>query len=128
MLTCGLSCNGVVQTVQAAKATPSILKMCGSQKLLDQLTECNKLLESVQKVSGDVMSFWCSGSKVCGLGILQLMCVHDSIGASGPCLVPDMTTSALQHASVLHHFGKSWQLSGKVLIDGLQACQGRNSM
>ena len=40
-----------VQTMQAAKATPGILKMCGSQKLLDQLTECNKLLESVQKVS-----------------------------------------------------------------------------
>jgi len=39
-----------VQTMQAAKATPGILKMCGSQKLLDQLTECNKLLESVQKV------------------------------------------------------------------------------
>jgi len=36
--------------MQAAKATPGILKMCGSQKLLDQLTECNKLLESVQKV------------------------------------------------------------------------------
>lgn len=40
----------VLQTMQAAKATPGILKMCGSQKLLDQLTECNKLLESVQKV------------------------------------------------------------------------------
>ena len=39
-----------MQTMQAAKATPGILKMCGSQKLLDQLTECNKLLESVQKV------------------------------------------------------------------------------
>lgn len=39
-----------LQTMQAAKATPGILKMCGSQKLLDQLTECNKLLESVQKV------------------------------------------------------------------------------
>ena len=37
--------------MQSAKATPGILKMCGSQKLLDQLTECNKLLESVQKVS-----------------------------------------------------------------------------
>ncbi len=36
--------------MQAAKATPGILKTCGSQKLLDQLTECNKLLESVQKV------------------------------------------------------------------------------
>lgn len=36
--------------MQAAKATPGILKMCGSQKLLDQLTECNKLLETVQKV------------------------------------------------------------------------------
>jgi len=36
--------------MQAAKATPGIFKMCGSQKLLDQLTECNKLLESVQKV------------------------------------------------------------------------------
>ena len=40
----------LLQTMQAAKATPGILKMCGSQKLLDQLTECNKLLESVQKV------------------------------------------------------------------------------
>lgn len=39
--------------MQAAKATPGILKMCGSQKLLDQLTECNKLLESVQKVHAD---------------------------------------------------------------------------
>ncbi len=39
-----------MQTMQAAKATPGTLKMCGSQKLLDQLTECNKLLESVQKV------------------------------------------------------------------------------
>lgn len=43
----------VLQTMQAAKATPGILKMCGSQKLLDQLTECNKLLESVQKVHID---------------------------------------------------------------------------
>ena len=56
VLASGLSRSGVVQTMQAAKATPSILKMCGSQKLLDQLTECNKLLESVQKVSGNVMS------------------------------------------------------------------------
>ena len=40
----------LLQTMQAAKATAGILKMCGSQKLLDQLTECNKLLESVQKV------------------------------------------------------------------------------
>lgn len=67
MLACGLSCSGVVQTMQAAKATPSILKMCGSQKLLDQLTECNKLLESVQKVSGDVMSFGFATSQVCDL-------------------------------------------------------------
>lgn len=44
--------------MQAAKATPGILKMCGSQKLLDQLTECNKLLESVQKVqSGSLTTF-----------------------------------------------------------------------
>ncbi|KAL3152615.1 hypothetical protein ABBQ32_001632 [Trebouxia sp. C0010 RCD-2024] len=46
------------KTMQAAKATPGILKMCGSQKLLDQLTECNKLLESVQKVqSGSLTTF-----------------------------------------------------------------------
>ena len=38
------------QTMQAAKASPGILKTCASQKLLDQLNECNKLLESVQKV------------------------------------------------------------------------------
>ena len=42
--------------MQAAKATPGILKMCGSQKLLDQLTECNKLLESVQKVCVALLS------------------------------------------------------------------------
>ncbi|KAL0019092.1 hypothetical protein WJX77_000912 [Trebouxia sp. C0004] len=43
------------KTMQAAKATPGILKMCGSQKLLDQLTECNKLLESVQKGLSDYL-------------------------------------------------------------------------
>ena len=49
---CTVHCVAL-QTMQAAKATPGILKICGSQKLLDQLTECNKLLESVQKVHAD---------------------------------------------------------------------------
>ena len=41
-----------LQTVQSAKANPSVLKVCNSQKLLDQFNECNKLLDGVQKVRG----------------------------------------------------------------------------
>ena len=44
-----------LQTVQSAKANPSVLKVCSSEKLLDQFNECNKLLDSVQKVSGAAM-------------------------------------------------------------------------
>ena len=51
MLCCHECSCVVLQAMQAAKASPGILKTCASQKLLDQLNECNKLLESVQKVS-----------------------------------------------------------------------------
>lgn len=63
-----------VQTMQAAKATPGILKMCGSQKLLDQLIECNKLLESVQKVRAALLVQMCS-SIVCSRHQEHLLCI-----------------------------------------------------
>ena len=53
-----------LQTIQGAKANPSVLKVCSSEKLLDQFNECNKLLDSVQKVTGAAMLSWqasCSG-------------------------------------------------------------------
>eukprot|EP00878_Enallax_costatus_P016966 GHUV01017809.1.p1 GENE.GHUV01017809.1~~GHUV01017809.1.p1 ORF type:complete len:1283 (+),score=439.89 GHUV01017809.1:87-3935(+) len=43
------------KTLDAAKRNPNLLKMCGSRKLLDQLTESNKLLDSVQKGLADYL-------------------------------------------------------------------------
>ncbi|KAF6265909.1 dynein heavy chain 2 [Scenedesmus sp. NREL 46B-D3] len=43
------------KTLDAAKRSPGLLKMCGSQKLLNQFTESNKLLDSVQKGLADYL-------------------------------------------------------------------------
>ncbi|WIA31960.1 hypothetical protein OEZ86_002815 [Tetradesmus obliquus] len=43
------------KTLDAAKRSPGLLKMCGSQKLLDQFIESNKLLDSVQKGLADYL-------------------------------------------------------------------------
>ena len=38
-----------MQALEAARRTPNMLRACASQKLLDGLSESNKLLEGVQK-------------------------------------------------------------------------------
>ncbi|KAF5829735.1 dynein heavy chain, N-terminal region 2-domain-containing protein [Dunaliella salina] len=43
------------KTLEGAKRNPHVLKVCGNQKLLDQFTEGNKLLESVQKGLADYL-------------------------------------------------------------------------
>ncbi|KAK9803422.1 hypothetical protein WJX72_010826 [[Myrmecia] bisecta] len=43
------------KSLAAAKASPGVLKVCSSQKLLDQFVESNKLLESVQKGLADYL-------------------------------------------------------------------------